>query len=50
MQKSRRLIQKEENAWTKVENRHDCQKYTTPLKKIKKKKGGNTEIFSKIQQ
>lgn len=48
MQKSRKLIQNEVNAWTKVENRFDGQKYTTPLKKKKGK--GNTEIFSKVQQ
>lgn len=35
MQKSRKLIQNKVNAWTKVENRLDGQKYTTPLKKKK---------------
>lgn len=38
MQKSRKLIQNEVNAWTKVENRLDGQKYTSPLKKKKKEK------------
>lgn len=37
MQKSRKLIQNEVNTWTKVENKHDGQKYTTPLKKKKRK-------------